>query len=428
MNKNKNIFIGVIIASFCLTGCGNKRQDPINNDDFTVTDLGNKIVLREKENPQDQVEISLLREKNVLAQGFDSLSYANKVNAGDIIQIKSDYKYVLVDLFEGFEPALLYLPHGDFAFKVPSSTENVIYPTSMFAKTTNTFVAHKASQQEIEQYSESLSYNPYDFMRNDEVNNQDVASLTSLKDSVSFDNDEIGAYPHAYANRVTRNEVGFYARNAIDGLKENEGHGNYPYQSWGYNQKADAEFTLYFGREINVDTVDITLRADYSGTKEHDTYWDDATLEFSNGETEVITLEKGKEAQHFEFDNQLTEYIKIKNIHAHTSTTSENYAALTEIEVSGDNNFKNEPIEEKVYISEFGGKKLNSVSTSDYHAEDIKEMIEMTNDWFINITETTNYTQPDSNGSTMQVKINDSLWKDAVYYSGITDYYLTSGN
>ena len=431
MKRSTYCTISMITLFLCLTACGgNPNQNNDNNkDQRSYTDLDNQIIRRTIDNPSEHVNITLLREKNIVDEGLDVLNYNGKLNAGDIIQISSDYKYVVLDLFEEYEPSLVYLPHGDFAFKIPSNTESAIYKTNTFNKSSYAFDAHVASESEIKNYNQSLTYNPYDFMRNDEINNQDVEVMsTDLVDSICVINDEVGAYPHIYANRVTRNEVGFYTRNAIDGLKENEGHGNYPYQSWGYNQKDDAELTIYFGREVNIDQVDITLRADYSGSKEHDTYWDDVTLVFSNGEEEVIELEKGKDTQHFSFENKETSYLKIKDINTHISSNSENFAALTEIEASGENNFKNEPIEQKVYVSRFGGKKLDSVSTDKYSAEEIKEVIEMTNDWFIETTEKKNYTQPDYNGNSMSVKIDDSQWKDAVFYSGLIDYYLSSGN
>ena len=37
-----------------------------------------------------------------------------------------------------------------------------------------------------------------------------------------------GGYPHASANFVTREEPCFYERNAIDGEKNNQGHGSNP--------------------------------------------------------------------------------------------------------------------------------------------------------------------------------------------------------
>lgn len=429
MVKKSCLVIGALLTSLILACCSPKSPTPSKDEKTSYSNLDNKIIRRTKQNPSNKVNISLLRDKKILDEGYDELNYEGKINAGDTIQITSEYKYVLIDFFEEYEPTLIYLPHGDFAFKIPSSTESSIYKTGTFNKNSYTFRAHVASQGEIDEYAEILTNNPYDFMRLDEVNNQDLSVMGSdLSDSISVENDEVGAYPHAYANRVTRNEVGFYARNAIDGIKENEGHGNYPYQSWGYNQKDDAEITIYFGREVNINSVDITLRADYSGSKEHDSYWDEATLSFSDGEDEIIQLEKGKQVQTFEFDNRTTTYIKIKDIKTHISSNSENFAALTEIEAKGVNSFKNEPIEEKVYISRFGAKKMNSTSTTAYKADDIKEIIEMTNDWFIKVTEDGTYRQPDYNGNAMEVNINDSNWKDAVFYSGLTDYYLSSGN
>ena len=434
--KNKKLFFSISVLSCLLAiSCGphnggNSGINPDGKDKITFTKFGNKVIEREKSNPKQRVYITLIREKNVLVDDYDEVSYNGSLQAGDLIQIQSDYKYVMLDLFEDFEPALLYLPHGEFCFKVPNSTENAIYKSGIFSKTSHNFSAYVASKEEISSTAFNRAFNPYDFMKNDEINNADAASLDAdLDDSISVTNDEIGAYPHAYANRVTRNEVGFYARNAIDGEKQNEGHGNYPYQSWGYNQKEDAVFTLYLGREVIINEINFTLRADYSGSKEHDTYWQDVTLEFSDGSTKKVELNKTKEDQSIEIDNVTTDYVRIKDIHALNSSSSENFAALTELEVYGKEKVNANPvISEKLFVSNFGGKKLNKTSTDKYKASDVANIIDMTNEWFINITETTAYKQPDYNDSPMNVKIDDSLWKDAVFYSGLTDFYFSLGN
>ena len=70
--------------------------------------------------------------------------------------------------------------------------------------------------------------------KNDQ-NKSDNAMDGKLVDSQAIS--QVSAFPHAYANRVTRNEADFYARNAIDGCKDGTNHGNYPYQSWGYDKK-----------------------------------------------------------------------------------------------------------------------------------------------------------------------------------------------
>lgn len=47
-------------------------------------------------------------------------------------------------------------------------------------------------------------------------------------------------YPHATANVETRNEAVFAARNTIDGQINNQGHGVWPYESWGTNRFTEA--------------------------------------------------------------------------------------------------------------------------------------------------------------------------------------------
>ena len=46
------------------------------------------------------------------------------------------------------------------------------------------------------------------------------------------------------ANVETRGEAVFAARNAIDGIYENDAHGIWPYQSWGINRDPNAALTL----------------------------------------------------------------------------------------------------------------------------------------------------------------------------------------
>lgn len=64
-----------------------------------------------------------------------------------------------------------------------------------------------------------------------------LKTATKLKDSAAEKLGQVAAYPHAYANRVTRNEVSFFARNAIDGRTESNGHGT-SYPSREYDQKS----------------------------------------------------------------------------------------------------------------------------------------------------------------------------------------------
>lgn len=83
-----------------------------------------------------------------------------------------------------------------------------------------------------------------------------------------------GPYPHASANVETRGEMVFAAKNAIDGLKANSFHGEWPYTSWGVNRDPEAAWRLDFGRTVELDEAVFYLRADFP----HDAWWKSAAL------------------------------------------------------------------------------------------------------------------------------------------------------
>jgi len=138
----------------------------------------------------------------------------------------------------------------------------------------------------------------------------------------------LGMAPHATANVETRNEMQFAARNAIDGVLENRSHGKYPYTSWGINQDPEAELTIDFGRPVIIDAVRITLRADWP----HDSWWKEATLIFSDGETLVCTLKKDQLPQNFPMQEKTITSIKIGRLIKGDDTL---FPALTQLEVFG---------------------------------------------------------------------------------------------
>lgn len=396
------------------------------------TVYGNKTYTAAVKNPSDEVSIRLIRGKNVLDEDVDVLDYDGALQAGDIIEIASDYQYVNINLFDALGEQLIYSPSGRFTFQVPSASSQSAYQSGAFGGSGFSFTASVATDAELAESGRNLAVNPYDYMYVDEKNDQTVADKAmdnGLVDSVAVEG-QVTAYPHAYANRVTRNEVGFYSRNAIDGVKEANGHTGYPYQSWGYDKKTDAEFTVYFGREVIIDKVGFVLRADYSGSPEHDTYWEEVTLRFSDGSTQSITdFEKNGNLQEFEISEVATSYVRINGIREVQNANSQMYAALTELEVYGKERVTaNVPAEKTTVTSLFGGKAQSSFTTDDYSASEVKDIMDEANDWFINITETTNFQIPDYNGVNMTVKLTDSGWKDAVYYSGLYESFMTTGD
>jgi 4-deoxy-L-threo-5-hexosulose-uronate ketol-isomerase len=152
------------------------------------------------------------------------------------------------------------------------------------------------------------------------------------------------AYPHAVANFVTREEPCFYARNAIDGIKENQSHGKYPYHSWAGGARKDLEFTIDFGQTVEVDKLTFYLRSDFKHDKygvPHDSYWKSIDAEFSNGD--IINCqfkllsddlhEENQKGIEISFDKRKTKSIKLKNFKQATEKLG--FAALTQIEVYG---------------------------------------------------------------------------------------------
>lgn len=138
-----------------------------------------------------------------------------------------------------------------------------------------------------------------------------------------------GCYPHAHANVETRGESVFAAGNAIDGVLANESHGLWPYQSWGINRQDDAEITVDFGRPVTIDTVVLYTRADFP----HDNWWTEATLSFSDGTAEVITMEKSVKPHSFPITRKNITWIKMSGMRKADDPSP--FPALTQIEVYG---------------------------------------------------------------------------------------------
>ena len=115
----------------------------------------------------------------------------------------------------------------------------------------------------------------------------------------------------------------------LSSILANEDHGSYPFQSWGINQRKDAEITVDFGREVEVDQVSLVLRGDYP----HDSYWTEVTIQFSNGQEYVIKTTNQLDAQCFKIPSTKTRLIKLKNLIKNEDDSP--FPALTQIEVYG---------------------------------------------------------------------------------------------
>jgi hypothetical protein len=173
--------------------------------------------------------------------GEVNLLFAQAYEPGDEIAFTADSPRARVRVDSCLETARLYLPNRTFRFRVPLAGDGPApYPPGAF---------------QGDRHLLSLSADESDERRNLAVNPLDQREAS-------------GAYPHASANVETRGESVFFARNVLDGITAADGHGAWPYQSWGIGAREDAELTVDFGREVEIDTVILYLRADFP----HDAY------------------------------------------------------------------------------------------------------------------------------------------------------------
>lgn len=199
----------------------------------------------------------------------------------------------------------VWAPDETMEWTVPVGEHRLAYSPAAFTGERHVVTARKMTDEETERIR-AISRNPSD-----------------LRGDTDF-------YPHATANVETRNESCFAARNVIDGMLTNRGHGEWPWQSWGIGIREDAALTVDFGRKIVTDRIAVVLRADFP----HDAWWKHATLLLSDGAEIGIDLEKTERRQ----------YIVLPEEHTVTSLTLTNlvkaddpspFPSLTQLEVFG---------------------------------------------------------------------------------------------
>ena len=166
--------------------------------------------------------------------------YCGSLETGDKFQISLDgTNTIAVQLDESLQESYVYCPNKSFTFTIPSARElQMGYNPQAFQGE-----KHLLSVREVED-------DEFYSLRNIALNSHDLRTKT-------------GGYPHASANFVTREEPCFYERHAIDGEKNNQGHGAYPFHSWAGGARNDLEYTLDFGKEVEIEKLVFYLRADF---------------------------------------------------------------------------------------------------------------------------------------------------------------------
>lgn len=256
------------------------------------------------------ISLKVMNKNNTLASKYGEdeaiLVYEPEFSMGDEIVINSDVYgiYLIVQLEDSLPPVCAYLAENTFSFKIPFGEKRLCYSPRAFMGENHIIYIRKATSSEIHM-RKNVAFNPLDNHNNNSL------------------------FPHASANIETRGESVFAARNAMDGQKASNGHGTWPYQSWGINRDPDAELKIDFSRDVLIDEVVIYLRTDFP----HDAWWEKVTLEFSDGTTLDVSLKKVEKGQSTCFEPKIVKWVKLHSLIKAEDPSP--FPALTQIEIYG---------------------------------------------------------------------------------------------
>lgn len=237
-----------------------------------------------------------------------SLVYAAAYEEGDFVLLETDRdcRFCVIQLEDTMPSALVYTPGGRMAFHIPAADKRGGYSPKSFTGSCHLLRARAATAEEIAA-RRNLALNPYDAGR------------------------ETGCFPHASSSTEVQGAA-FAPRNAIDGIFENNSHGEWPYQAWGINKDPDAVLKLDFGRSVVVDEVRLTLRADFP----HDSWWTSVVAAFSDGSREELELRRLASPQSFPIVPRAVEWMELRELKK--APDESEFPALTQLEVFGREN------------------------------------------------------------------------------------------
>lgn len=215
------------------------------------------------------------------------LAFQSQYEEGDLICLElSECGHCCeIQFDDALKPAIVYIPGNSIYFQVPFHEKRKPLTPKAFSGACHVITARILYKNEFSIRS-NLSLNPYDgFVKE-------------------------GLFPHAESNVEYQAGGSFAPRNAIDGVCANLSHGNFPYQSWGTNKCANAEWKIDFGRAVYIDELRIALRADFP----HDNFWETAEAVFSDQSVELLSFKKTAGIQRFTFKAKKAEWIVLKNM------------------------------------------------------------------------------------------------------------------
>lgn len=246
---------------------------------------------------------------NILAEGQGenevNLVYKDSYREGDRILVEAEERpgFYQLQLDDAKGHSLVYLK-DNLEYKIPFGENRINLSPKVFSGHRHLLHVRTARPFEYEAYR-NLAENVYD------------------------QHGEAVCYPHASANVETRGESVFAALNAIDGVTAASSHGEWPHESWGINRRPDAWLKLDFGRTVETDRIILYTRADFP----HDNWWEEATIQFSDGSSLKLQLKKTGEAQEFTFEKKQIKWLTLCELIKADAPSP--FPALVQIQVYG---------------------------------------------------------------------------------------------
>ena len=256
------------------------------------------------------IELKIINKDNKIllcekGEKIDVLYNAEYQDGDKIVIHKNDTEYLALKLDDTLAESIIFATSSKVEFEIPSGVLKRGYDEKAFAGCSHRIVAYEPSD-EVKYGTRIISLNSHDKRGQKRY------------------------FPHAYANLVTREQVSFFERNAIDGVCDNSCHGDYPYHSWAGGAREDLEYYIDFGTDVEVDKIVFFLRADFP----HDTYWKSLEVQFSDGTRSSANFEQTADGQELLFDEpKTTRTIHLTNFKQAVYPFS--WAALSQIEVYG---------------------------------------------------------------------------------------------
>ena len=247
----------------------------------------------ERENIMTELTLKVLRADNTTAavsRGMDEayLVFSDEYKEGDRIILESSEKniHLVWQVDDALGNALVYITKKTLSYQVPFGEKKICYSPKVFSGNKHYLYARLATADEVKAYR-NLALNPLD------------------------QHGDTCCYPHATAN------------------VENRSHGEWPYASWGINRDPDACLKLDFGREVEVDKIVLVTRADFP----HDSWWTQATFNFSDGSAIDFPMEKSDKGHVCSFEKKKISWLTLNKLIKADDPSP--FPALTQIEVYG---------------------------------------------------------------------------------------------